>query len=168
MRRYETIFIIDPDTGEEGRDQLFERTKSIIAAQNGMLVNFDEWGIRKLAYDIRKKPRGYYVCMDYCGSSDMVDEIERTFRLDDRYLKYMTVLIDAQADLEKIKAEIIEKEKAEQEATETTAETETPPAAESANKTEDTAAAESENTETTTTQTAESETAKPGTVTEGE
>jgi small subunit ribosomal protein S6 len=116
MRRYETIFIVDPDVGDEGRSQLFDRTKSLIDAQQGLLVNFDEWGPRKLAYDIQKKARGYYVCMDYCGSSDLVSEIERTFRLDDRYLKYMTVLIDAQIDLEAIKAEIAEKEKAAQEA----------------------------------------------------
>jgi small subunit ribosomal protein S6 len=114
MRRYETIFIVDPDLADEGRNQLFDKTKDLIAAQNGFLVDFDQWGSRKLAYDIRKKPRGYYVCMDYCGTSALVNELERTFRLDDRYLKFMTVLLDAEADLESIKAEMAEKEKAKE------------------------------------------------------
>jgi small subunit ribosomal protein S6 len=149
MRRYETIFIVDPDVGDEGRGQLFDRTKSIIDSKQGLLVDFDEWGPRKLAYEIRKKTRGYYVCMDYCGTSDLVNEIERTFRLDDRYLKYMTVMVNAHIDLEGVKAEIAEKEKAAQEekmkseAEETVTEKpsadsettkETPPAAESASQ----------------------------------
>jgi small subunit ribosomal protein S6 len=72
---------------------------------DGFLVFTDDWGERKLAYDIKKRTRGYYVRFDYCGLSPLVDEIERFFRIDDRALKYMTVLLDKAADLEKIKEE---------------------------------------------------------------
>ena len=106
MRRYETIFIIDPDLSEEGRAPLFERLKDLFLQHNGLLVVVDEWGARKLAYEIKKKPRGYYVRLDYCGAGILVNEIERFFRIDDRVLKYMTVLLEKDVDIESVKEEI--------------------------------------------------------------
>jgi small subunit ribosomal protein S6 len=105
MRRYETFVIIDPDVSQEQRDLVLERVKELVTQMEGMLVFEDHWGDRKLAYEIRKKERGYYVRFDYCGGAELVNEIERFFRIDDRTLKYMTVLLDQEADLEKIKEE---------------------------------------------------------------
>jgi small subunit ribosomal protein S6 len=97
---------------------------------DGFLVFTDDWGERKLAYDIKKRTRGYYVRFDYCGLSPLVDEIERFFRIDDRALKYMTVLLDKAADLEKIKeekAEAASKAAIEKAAQEASQEVETAP-----------------------------------------
>ena len=110
MRRYETIAILDPDLSEEGRAPVFDRLTQLIPAQNGFLVKLDEWGSRRLAYDIKKKTRGYYLCIDLCGDGALVNEMERFFRIDDRVLKYMTVVLDKDVDLEAIKAEIAEAE----------------------------------------------------------
>jgi len=106
MRRYETIFIIDPDLSEEGRAPLFERLKDLFPQHNGLLVTVDEWGAKKLAYEIKKKSRGYYVRLDYCGTGILVNEIERFFRIDDRVLKYMTVLLEKNVNVETVKEEI--------------------------------------------------------------
>ncbi len=106
MRRYETIFIIDPDLSAEKREPVLERVKDVIAQQGGYLAFVDDWGTRKLAYEIIKKERGYYLRFDFCGTGAVVDEIERFFRIDDRVLKYMTVLLDKNADIEKIKEEV--------------------------------------------------------------
>ena len=106
MRRYETIIIIDPDLSAEKRKPVLERVKDVIAQQDGYLAFIDDWGSRKLAYEIKKKERGYYVRFDFCGTGAVVDEIERFFRIDDRVLKYMTVLLDKIADIEKIKEEV--------------------------------------------------------------
>ena len=105
MRRYETFVIISPDISQEERDPLIERVKELITQMDGFLVFVDDWGERKLAYEIRKKERGYYVRFDYCGMAPLVNEIERFFRIDDRSLKYMTVLLDQDADLEKVQEE---------------------------------------------------------------
>ena len=110
MRRYETIAILDPDLSEDGRAPVFDRLTNLIPAQNGFLVKMDEWGSRKLAYDIKKKSRGYYVCIDLCGDGALVNEMERFFRIDDRVLKFMTVVLDKDVDLEAVKAEIAEAE----------------------------------------------------------
>jgi len=120
MRRYETIVIIDPDISEEDRTTLIAKTRETIPQQEGVFLQENHWGVKKLAYEIKKKPRGYYVLLDYCGTGKVVDEIERFFRIDDRVLKYMTVQIDQHADAEKILADLAaakEKEVTPQEAT---------------------------------------------------
>lgn len=99
MNHYETIFIVDPDTPGTDQDIIFEKTKDMID-QKGKLLMFDDWGNRKLAYEIKKKRQGRYVRLDYCGDGVLVDEMERTFRLDFRILKFMTVLIARDVDPE--------------------------------------------------------------------
>ncbi len=105
MRRYETIFIVDSELSDEGRDPILERLRGLTQQHDGFLVQFDEWGSKKLAYEIKGNARGYYVRMDYCGDGSLVNEIERFFRIDDRILKYMTVLLEKSADLDQIKEE---------------------------------------------------------------
>lgn len=105
MRRYETVYITDADVSEEDRNLVFERTKELISKYNGFLVKFDEWGVKKLAYAIRKKSRGYYICMDYGGDGSLVEEMERSFRIDDKVLKFMTILLAEEVDLELLKEE---------------------------------------------------------------
>ena len=105
MRRYETIFIIDPDLSDEERNPVVERLQEIIIQHEGFLVITDEWGSKKLAYEVKKKIRGYYIRIDYCGTGKLVNEIERFFRIDDRVMKYMTVLLERKVDVERIKEE---------------------------------------------------------------
>ena len=110
MRRYETIVIVDPDLGEEERGTVFDKIRELIPQTGGLLVEFDEWGGRKMAYEIKKKQRGYYVCINYCGGGDLVSEMERQFRIDDHVMKYMTVLLDKEADMERIQEAMTQSE----------------------------------------------------------
>jgi small subunit ribosomal protein S6 len=149
MRRYETIAIINPDLSEEDRSSLLERIKDIITQQEGVLIDEDLWGNRKLAYEIRRKPRGYYARYDYCGMGPLVDELERSFRIDDRVLKYLTVQLEADADVEKIQAEIASARAAKNEvtapeSTETTGEDASPAAEASPERDADATETESE------------------------
>lgn len=106
MRRYETIIIMDPDLSAENREPVLKRVQDVIGQQGGYLAFLDDWGARKLAYEIKKKERGYYVRFDFCGTAAVVDEIERFFGIDDRVLKFMTVLINKTVDIEKVKEEV--------------------------------------------------------------
>ena len=106
MRRYETIVIVNPDVGDEKREPVFDRIRELISQQNGILVKIDNWGTKKLAYEIKKKVRGFYSRIDYCGSGPLVDEIERFFRIDDRVLKFMTIMQEEKVDPERIQEEI--------------------------------------------------------------
>jgi small subunit ribosomal protein S6 len=110
MRRYETFIILDPDLSVELRLPVIERVKDIMAQLGGFLIRIDEWGSRKLAYAIAKKERGYYVRFDFCGSGQLVNEMERFFRIDERVLKHMSVLLDQNPNVERIKEEMAKAE----------------------------------------------------------
>ncbi len=133
MRRYETIVILDPDLSENDRNQRTERIKEIIPSFKGDIIELDEWGNRKLAYEIRKKIRGHYIRIDYCGDGPLVNELERTFRLDDKFLKYMTIILDTNTDPEAVRAELSSK----QEAAEAETEAEVPPPVNTEDETSD-------------------------------
>jgi small subunit ribosomal protein S6 len=130
MRRYETTFIIDPDITAEGRLPVFERLKDLVDQFKGELLAVDEWGSRKLAYDIKKKTRGYYVRLDYCGNGDLVNEIERFFRIDDRILKFMSLQLAADVNAATLKAEMAKAEEARRQKEEGAAAPSPPSAAE--------------------------------------
>jgi ribosomal protein S6 len=80
MKRYETIVIIDPDLSKEAETPIFERVEDLIPQYEGFLVETDDWGTKKLAYDIKKKNRGHYVRLDFCGDGALIQEMERFFR----------------------------------------------------------------------------------------
>ena len=96
MRRYETIFITRPDLTDEDHYILQEKLKSITLTLKGDLVKLEDWGLRKLGYEIRKNSRGHYFLLDYLSEPDLVKELERNLRLNDQVLKYQTVKISNQ------------------------------------------------------------------------
>lgn len=108
MRKYETVFISDPDLNDQARTELFDKVRNIIAKENGILLNLDEWGNKKLAYEIRKKLRGHYVCLTYGGTGDLVKELERNFGLTDDVMKYMTILLSDDVTVEELQEEAAE------------------------------------------------------------
>jgi small subunit ribosomal protein S6 len=92
LRRYETIFIANPDLPEEDQNALQEKVRSLVASFKGEIVKLEDWGLRKLSYAIRKSSRGRYFLVDYLADSPaLVPELERTLRLHDGVLKFLTV-----------------------------------------------------------------------------
>ena len=91
MRRYETIFILRPSGGEEEITRVINSTTQIIVGDQGSIIELNRWGMKKLAYLIKKETLGYYVFIDYAGTPAAVAEIERKFRIDDLVLKYLTI-----------------------------------------------------------------------------
>ncbi|MBF0241478.1 MAG: 30S ribosomal protein S6 [Desulfamplus sp.] len=106
MRRYETVFIADPDLQEEARKNLFKKFTNLLSQTGGLLIKIEDWGNRKLAYEIKKKSRGYYLCLTYGGDGDIVRELERNLRLDEKIMKFMTILLEKDIDEEALRQEI--------------------------------------------------------------
>ena len=129
MRHYETLFIVTPDSSEEDLKAVATKIKGVISGMNGIVTSYDEQGKKKLAYSVKKQNKGYYVLMDYVGSADIVSEIERNMRLDDRVLKYLTVKLADEVDPESIEPEKSEPPE-ETESVETPEEEAQPPEAE--------------------------------------
>jgi small subunit ribosomal protein S6 len=108
MRKYETVFISDPDLQDQARQDLFDKVRNIIAKEDGILLDLDEWGNKKLAYEIKKKLRGHYTCVTYGGTGALINELERNFRLTDDVLKFMTILLSDDVTKEQLEKELQE------------------------------------------------------------
>ena len=68
MRRYETIYILRPNLGEEEISTVIENTNAIVQQEKGTIIELNKWGMKKLAYLIKKESLGYYVYCDYAGT----------------------------------------------------------------------------------------------------
>ena len=94
MRMYETIYIVQPDLGEEEIKTLSTKVQDVVASMNGDFKRLEDWGIRKLAYPINKSPRGRYFYLRFDGDSPLIAELERRLRLDDKVIRYQSVKLD--------------------------------------------------------------------------
>jgi small subunit ribosomal protein S6 len=103
LRRYETIFITLPELTEEDHAELKEKLQSIMSQWKGELIKLDDWGVRKLGYEIRRTGRGRYFLLDYAADSTLVREIERNFLYNEQVLKFQTVKISDHLSSETIK-----------------------------------------------------------------
>ena len=98
MRKYETIFILDPDLEEEQALSVIEKVKGIITQTNGEILKVEDWGKRKLAYEVKKKPKGHFILIHFQGSPALLSELERNFRVMDAVIKFQSVRLDEKQD----------------------------------------------------------------------
>ena len=94
MRMYETIYIVQPDLGDDEIKTLSTKVQDVIASLDGEFKRLEDWGIRKLAYPINKSPRGRYFYLRFDGDSPLIAELERRLRLDDKVYRYQSVKLD--------------------------------------------------------------------------
>jgi small subunit ribosomal protein S6 len=130
MRRYETIYILRPNLSEDEITRVVESTNQIILDENGTIIELNKWGMKKLAYLIKKENQGYYVYCEYAGTPAAVAEIERKFRIDDAVLRYITIKTAASISSEQIEQAVGEVTARETASQELTAAAEEPPEAE--------------------------------------
>lgn len=115
IRRYETVFILEPDVEEARRQEMLARLDGVIQKEGGVLIKREDWGVRKLAYDIRRFSKGQYILYDYAGSSRIVSELERNLKMFEPVLRFLTVRQEESVTLEameKLRAEEQAKEEA--------------------------------------------------------
>jgi len=96
------------DLSEDELTALVDRYSAVVTGQKGILVKVERWGKRRLAYLINKQMRGFYILIDYAGQSAVVNELERNLKIDDKILKFMTVLKDGTVDAAALQNEIEE------------------------------------------------------------
>src|SRR3990172_1002644 len=93
MNTYESIFILKPTLNEEDVQKAIGKMEGIVK-QNGELIATENWGKKKLAYEVMKEKRGIYVLLRFLGKGDLVSELERNYRIDDNVVKFLTVKLD--------------------------------------------------------------------------
>ncbi|WP_026895385.1 30S ribosomal protein S6 [Clostridiisalibacter paucivorans] len=90
MNKYEGVFIFEPNMEEESRNELFEKVKGIIE-ENGSITDIDEWGNRKLAYEIKDFTEGYYIVIKFETAVDAINEIGRICKISEKVIRHMIV-----------------------------------------------------------------------------
>ncbi len=91
MNKYESMYILKPDLAEEARKALIEKFSAIVIDNGGKIENVDEWGQRKLAYEINYIKEGYYVLMTFEAPSELPLELERNYNISDSVLRYNVI-----------------------------------------------------------------------------
>jgi small subunit ribosomal protein S6 len=91
MRKYETLMVLDPELPEAQIRETIDRAKRLIEELGGQADQVQEWGVRELAYEIRKLTRGYYVLIEYSALPGVLQELERTLKIADEVLRFISV-----------------------------------------------------------------------------
>lgn len=93
LNKYESIFIINPELGEDSTKAIVEKFKGLLES-SAQLESIDEWGKRKLAYPIDDINDGYYVMLNFSAEPEFPRELERIYKITDGVLKYLVIKKD--------------------------------------------------------------------------
>ena len=93
-RQYELVYIVSPDASEQQVAELHTQVEAVIARFDGRLDNTENWGRRKLAYEIGRHKDGVYVLELITGSGEMMRELDRRLRVSDLVIRHLTVRVD--------------------------------------------------------------------------
>lgn len=91
MKAYELLFFVAPSTSEENRAATLKRIEATITATQGKVDNIDNWGKRKLAYEINGLTDGDYTLVDFHADPAEVAELDRVLRISDVVVRHMIV-----------------------------------------------------------------------------
>ena len=94
MNSYETVFILTPVLSDDQAKEAVQKFESEIAAFGGKLKHSEAWGLKKLAYPIQKKTTGFYFLMEYEGPGNIINDLEISFKRDERVMRFLTVKMD--------------------------------------------------------------------------
>jgi small subunit ribosomal protein S6 len=105
MREYETLYILRPDLAEDAIGKVNERLTGVLDREGAKVLRLNVWGKKKLAYEVKKNPKGVYIHLSYLSQPSVVSEFERNLRMLEPVIKYQTVRIAENVDVDKRVAE---------------------------------------------------------------
>jgi len=93
-RQYELVYILPPDTTEQQVTELHEQVEGIVSRLNGQIEKTENWGRRRLAYEIAHHKEGVYMLDVINGSGELMKELDRRLRVMDQVIRHMVVRVD--------------------------------------------------------------------------
>jgi small subunit ribosomal protein S6 len=90
INKYELMLIVNPNADEERQKEIVDRLRATVEAGNGTIAGIDEWGKKKLAYEIKKETEGVYTVVTFTATPQALAEAERVLGITDEVLRYMT------------------------------------------------------------------------------
>lgn len=94
MRNYEILIILDPEISEEDKEKRIEGIKNIIE-NNGEVLNITKWGIRALAFEIKRKDKGYYILIEFNSPEKLLMELDRELKLSKEVIRHCIVRVSS-------------------------------------------------------------------------
>jgi small subunit ribosomal protein S6 len=110
LREYEFTVIAKGDMPEADHAKIMEEYEKYLVADGGQILKRDEWGTKRLAFPIKKSYRGRYTIYDFVGNPKNLAEVERRMRIDDNILRFLSVRIGEDVDVERRKVELAKAE----------------------------------------------------------
>ena len=114
-KRYESTFVLSSNIQEEPLTAIISKFEDAITKNGGKIVNTERWGIRRLAYEIRKHTSAHYISIHYTAPPTTNAKLERTYQLDEDILRWLTLEMPnenfAARDAMKTRAETVEARK---------------------------------------------------------
>ena len=112
MREYETTFIVQPEITDDVREAFLAKLDGLLESQGAVRLMLDDWGKRKLAYEIEKFQKGHYYSLKYLDEGQVVSALERALKLEESILRYLTVRVaEGVVDIEARKIQAAEDER---------------------------------------------------------
>jgi len=96
-RVYESAILINAALDDETIKNLIERVKDTISTYGGEILEIEDWGRKRLAYQVKKSKIGYYAIFRFNSSTDLVTKLERYYQLDESILRYLTITLSKDA-----------------------------------------------------------------------
>src|SRR5262245_64577455 len=93
-RQYELVYILPPETTEQQAGELHEQIGAIVSRMNGTIEKTENWGRRKLAYEIGHFKEGVYVLEVINGSGELMKEVDRRLKVIDQVIRHVVVRVD--------------------------------------------------------------------------
>ena len=97
VNRYETVFIVTPVLSEEQMKETVQKYNDLLAGKGAEIVYENNWGMRKLAYPIKKKTTGFYYLIEFKAEGSVIADLEVAYKRDERLLRFLTVSLDKHA-----------------------------------------------------------------------
>lgn len=94
MRTYETIFIVHPEVVGDDLTAIIDKYKTILSGQGADVLKIENWGVRNLAYQVKKQSKGCYVLVIFDAEPSVIAEFERRMRIDEMVIKFQTILLE--------------------------------------------------------------------------
>src|SRR5580765_6707244 len=93
-RQYELVYILPPDTTEQQVTELHEQLEAVVSKMHGQIEKTENWGRRRLAYEIAHHKEGVYVLEVINGSGELMKELDRRLKVIDQVMRHMIVRVD--------------------------------------------------------------------------
>ena len=97
VKQYETVFIVTPVLSDEQMKETVEKYTNFLKEHGAEIVYTNNWGMRKLAYPIKKKTTGFYYLIEFKAEGSLIADLEVAYKRDERLLRFLTVALDKHA-----------------------------------------------------------------------